>query len=420
MMSFLSVIVHVPQHDAISPIDEYVYIDYLAKVPSQLLVYQGEETGDYARRLLACRGVESLGDYPPELCSAAGIQQDERFPNGGLTSADLYTPLYFVTTWVLAQPLQWVGVDDLATAGRFTGGVWLALAGVLLFFALRELRQSQPVSFGLSAILIGSVPAFWSNTYISTDATALAFGALLVLLGARVLHGRSPGWLLVAMSVIAALFKLQHLAPIGAVALWILIQVIRRHSGSDRAGNRLVRLAKDRTLATAVLMVLLPMLAQGAWTVIRSRIAVGPFPDQDVSATLSSEHLLRESLGMLEGASLGALDPYSFGAAAVVLSTLLGWLSVVGVLGSLIVLRKSESWDLAAAVAFLAAVLGPVLAVTNVIVSGFYFVLPARYAMSLLPAMIVCVGFLVAQRPTAKWLWPAIGALAWLLSLTIG
>ncbi|MFP3394568.1 hypothetical protein SB782_37990, partial [Brevibacillus sp. SIMBA_076] len=41
--SLLVGIVHVPQHKTLSPIDEYQYIDYLAKVPTQGVVHRGEE-----------------------------------------------------------------------------------------------------------------------------------------------------------------------------------------------------------------------------------------------------------------------------------------------------------------------------------------------------------------------------------------
>ena len=126
--SIAVVVVHVPKHDTVSPIDEYVYIDYYAKVLDQGIVHRGEETGEYAREYLACHGVRAIGDYPEALCPTEGKGRDAAYPNAGATSAGLYTPLYFAITRVLAQPLVWFGVE-LTDAGRAVGGLWLA-AGV--------------------------------------------------------------------------------------------------------------------------------------------------------------------------------------------------------------------------------------------------------------------------------------------------
>jgi hypothetical protein len=53
----------VSQSEPFSPIDEYVYFDYVAKVPSQILVVSGEMTGPEAREEISCRGVMIYGTY---------------------------------------------------------------------------------------------------------------------------------------------------------------------------------------------------------------------------------------------------------------------------------------------------------------------------------------------------------------------
>ena len=116
---------NVVQQKQISPFDEYVYLDYLSKVPTQGFVRSGEETGDLARQEISCRGVQTYGLYGTS-CDIGAASPDETFPYSGQTGADIYTPAYFAVTWVLAQPLVWTGVS-LLDAGRLVGAVWLFL-----------------------------------------------------------------------------------------------------------------------------------------------------------------------------------------------------------------------------------------------------------------------------------------------------
>ena len=200
--SLLVGIVQVGDHRAISPIDEYVYIDYLAKVPSQGIVRGGEHTGDYARESLACRGVRLIGQYLASLCRTADSSPDSAFPTAGTNSADIYTPIYFAVTWVLAQPFQWLGVHDLTDAGRLTGWIWLAAAAVLLYLSLRRLKVGPLLSFGLGMLMVGSLPAMWSNTYVSTDAPALLAGAAMLWGILRFEDGRRFGLLVLTVACV--------------------------------------------------------------------------------------------------------------------------------------------------------------------------------------------------------------------------
>src|SRR5690348_1809110 len=60
---------HVSGHHQTSPIDEYVYIDYYAKVLHQGVVRQGEKTGDYAREYYSCHPNRVFGAWQPQLCA---------------------------------------------------------------------------------------------------------------------------------------------------------------------------------------------------------------------------------------------------------------------------------------------------------------------------------------------------------------
>ena len=413
---------HVPLHTTVSPIDEYVYIDYLAKVPTQLVVHRGEETGDYARAYLACNGVRTIGYYPEAMCSTPNPNQEPRLPNGGLTSADLYTPLYFGATWLMAQPLQEFGVEDLTEAGRYSGFVWLAAASILLYLTLRRWKVPVLVAWGAGILLVGSLPAYWSNTYISTDATALFAGALM-LFGAS-LFNRPSRWSiawLTAFAVVVSLLKLQNLMAVGAVALTLIaLASYESFNAEGTLRQRLGSFIRDRRTLAAGISLASAVLAQGIWVVIRSAIAVGALPDQGVSAPFGKTAFLNEALKFFPGVSSGALNPAVFGPGAVVAATVTMWIVLAGVLG-LLASSKRGSTDEALVVSALVVALaaGPLLAMVNIQVSGFYFDLPARYGMSLLPIFIACAALLFAQKTWIAWLLPLFGLISYLAVLSI-
>lgn len=413
---------HVPHHTTVSPIDEYVYIDYLAKVPTQLVVHRGEETGDYARKYLACHGVRTIGYYPEAMCTNPNSSQEARLPNAGLTSADLYTPLYFGATWLMAQPLQFFGVDDLTEAGRYSGWVWLAAASILLYLTLRRWKVPVLVAWGAGVLLVGSLPAYWSNTYVSTDATALFAGSLM-LFGAS-LFSRPNRWsiaLLTAFAVGVSLLKLQNLMAVGTAALALVVLAGYEWQNAESTWrHRIGSFLRDRRILAAGISLACAVLAQGIWVAIRSAIAVGALPDQGVSTPFGKTAFLNEAIKFFPGVSSGALSPALLGLGAVVAATVTMWIVVAGVLG-LLASSKRGSMDEALAVSTLvvALVAGPLLAIVNIKVGGYYFDLPARYGMSLLPFFIACAALLLARKTWIAWMLPLFGLIAYVAVLSI-
>ncbi|MCI4658402.1 hypothetical protein [Cryobacterium zhongshanensis] len=415
-------LVHVPQHDSISPIDEFVYIDYLAKVPTEGVVHRGEETGAYAREYFACHGVRMYIGPQPTLCQSSSFNDDVAFPFNGKTSADLYAPLYFGTTWVLAQPLMWVGMTDLTEAGRYTGWIWLAAALVLLYMTFRRLNVPRGLGFGLGILLAGSLPAYWSHTYISTDATALPAGALMIFLAIRYLQTRRHGWLLPLAAIVVALFKLQNLMAVAAVAVFFLLYSAANATGPAGidASSRITAWRRSSITRLGVFTLVAAVAAQAVWTVTRSLIAVGPAPDQLVATQLGGKALLSEVFKFFPGAISGAVDPSSLGMYAIVIAGIGTSVVAAGVLGLLATSPpKSMQALLAFSVLLVALVSGPALGVANLLTSGFYFPLPARYGLALVPMFLCCAALLFSNR---RWVGNAVGAcgvLVFLLSFRL-
>ena len=415
-------LVHVPQHDSISPIDEFVYIDYLAKVPTEGVVQRGEETGDYAREYFACNGVRTYIARQPDLCNASDFDADASFPFNGKTSADLYAPLYFGTTWVVAQPLQWAGISDLTEAGRYTGWMWLAAALVLLYATLRRLNVARFPGFGMGLVVAGSLPAYWSHTYISTDATALPAGALMLFLAVYFLQTRRHGWLLPRAAVLVTLSKLQNLMAVGAVGLLlVLCAAVEAFAHVDLNLPDKIRIWSRSALArVGFLAVFAALLAQVGWTVIRSVIAVGPAPDQLVATPIGWTAMLSEVFKFFPGAIQGAVAPDGLGVYAIVIASLGSSLIAAGVLG-LIAVGRPRSFGVLLAISALtvALVAGPALAIANLATSGFYFPLPARYGLALVPIFVCCAALLFSNKRWTGYAVGSAGAVAFLLSLAV-
>lgn len=418
--SLAMVVWQVPHHKMVSPIDEYIYIDYLDKVPSQLVVHRGEETGDYARHYLSCHGVRMIGFYPESFCSHWQASDEARMPNGGETTADLYTPVYFAATWLLAQPLRLLGVQDITEAGRYTGVVWLSAAAVLLYLSLRRMRVHVVVAGAMGLLIVGSLSAYWSNTYISTDATSLLAGALMVFcLTMFERASRAAPWIFVTSAVLITLAKLQNLMGVAAAAVvlitWAVIDVVRRS-----APGRWRALIGDRRVVSAITATVLSVVAQGGWLVLRSMIADGPSADQGIASPFSKTALVQELMKFLPGVANGAVDPSAVGLAAQVAATLMSWTVVAGVIGLIAVSRRgSRSESIALGTFFVALVSGPALALATVVTTGAYFHLPARYAMSLLPFFLLCAGLLFTRSIWTRWMTPVAAVISYAAVMSI-
>lgn len=422
LASFVFTTEQVAEHEMMSPIDEYQYVGYYAVVADQGIVRQGEEMPLFARRYMVCNGVRAI----PEM----GVNKDAcRAPNSvgypiaGGTTADLYTPLYFLTTRALAQPLIWAGVD-FVDAGRAVGGFWLSLGAVFLYLAMRRARVPLPVALGLGLVLVGSLPAYWATTYISTDAPALASGAIAAWLTVRALDGvRWSLVLLPAAAALATLFKLQNLIGfVVAAVVLLLAAALAAHRDRRGAGSRVAAFVRDRRTLSALTIVFGSMAAQAVWLAIRSSIALGPQPQFGFAVPLERKHLVIELGNFLPVIGQGALSPHATGPASLpvfAIATLLAIGGAAGLAMSKGVIAQHRFVGLATVV--VAIVAAPALAIAVGVVEENYVPLPSRYGHSLLPWAILSAALLVDTRHRwARYALLALGVLTWGLALMMG
>lgn len=372
----------------------------MLKIPTNGIVRQGEFIGHEALEAMACDG-DAFGPRG-EPC---GDVQDNYavYPQGGKTSADLYTPLYFGVTWVLGKAVQFATGAEFLTAARSTGIFWL-VGGLLVFYRLLELlKVRRMVSLGLGLAIIGAPTTFWANTYISTDAPALLVGALLLLAGISATKGRSSPWWLVPIAVVGILVKVTMVLPLGLVALFMILFVLFSRDSVDRTRKRRL------VWATAVAVVS-AMIAEVLWILVRTWISIGPGPDQG----LTTDFLWRDIVGKLSlflnpGALGGGYDeafriPQIIGQPLVLLTVA----GVIAFACAKLVTVMERSLVISILVA--ATVFAPILALSMFFLLGDVFPVIARYAIPLLPAYFLAAAFMIKNR-VAEWILVAYGGL---------
>lgn len=419
ILSAIVVGVHVARQPKISYIDEYLYIDAVDKVPTQLVVRQGEELGELALEAISCRGIIAFGAPAGAVCGEAERLPDEALPQGGMTSADIYPPFYAAITWASAQAIEAVfGIEDPVDAMRLAGAVWLAPALVLLYAAGRVAGARRPAAAGIALVMLGSMPVLHAHTFVSTDSSSLLAGALMAWLAMRFLAGRPALVGLVAAAVAMTLLKVQNLGAVVVAVAAILIGLALGRAGDDSsAWARLRSGVMSRTGIALGLALVLPVLAQAAWLIVRRAIAIGDAPEQGLGRELSLVALMREATTFFYNAAGGSYGAGQIGADAVVLASLVGIMSTAGPFAAVTLGRRAASAAALGGGTILGMlVVGPALALATWVSTGEYVQLAGRYGMPMLPAALLCFAAVLGRSRWSSWLLVAIGAGAVALS----
>lgn len=472
LASAIFVGVNVAKHDKISPVDEYVYIDYYVKVFEQGPVAYGEQTSEWARNYLACHGVAPDYEFAPESCNVGDHSDPGLYPFNGANTADIYTPAYFWISRVLAQPIQFFFGADIITAARLTGFWWLAAGALLLYATQRRLRVSRTLAASLGVIMIASLSSWWSVTYVSTDATAITAGAAIAYLTVR--HLQRPRWYwmaaLSAASVLAVALKFQNLMAVVAAAMVLLLAGIsgaleRRRAARAGGGSaapvstvavstapesaalgpvaatpsapapagaaapaavtlppqpgEMRRIGLFAGLASAALLTGLALAFQVVWVLVRPFETAPGTVSQGNEGELSLAALLVESVKFFGAFVEGATGAAPFGAYAIVITGVVGWLLVAGIIGNLVVGRAGIAQHVSLAVLATSVLGGPALAVATTVAAGYYFPLPARYSISLCAFALVATALFFSRRRAWTWVFAALALVSFVVGLRL-
>ncbi|MGX5695894.1 hypothetical protein ACWKWP_06820 [Agromyces soli] len=404
------------QHsDAMSPIDEWVYTDYLDKLPVQGVLIPGEEVGPEALNRMACDGVFPYG--PMGAACGSSYSDPTVFPFGGITSADPYTPLYFGITRFVGDAIHFVtGVDQL-TGWRLTGSLWLAGSMVLFWLLLRQWRVSPAASLGLGLAFIASPFVWWTYTYVSTDAPSFLAGAALLFVTARFIRGTGSVWWIPAIAVVATIFKITNLLGVGLAALYLLIHGLivlwkrRTDPVSPDAGvsGRVTTRSSWLPIVVAVGTGIVALLAQFSWLRVHAALR----PEEAAGASgggmhLGGQELLSQMANFLPGTLTSNVNIAGSTGFALPMPgfalTPLSWLTIAGVIGAFWALRGvTNRSPLVIAIAISAVCFAPALALALYVTTGSYFTLPPRYGASILAGFLLAAGLAMRNR-WAAWI----------------
>ncbi len=400
---------------AFSPVDEWVYYDYLAKIPEQGIVRQGEPLSEESLRLMSCTGVQVYGPMGSR-CHASQLDPS-KYPFKGITTADAYTPLYFWTTWVGAKATNALGVESMLVAARLTSAIWLAVTMVLFYALLRTVRANNVLIVGLGLCFIGSPAAFWTYSFVSTDAPSLAFGcAILLAARLQVLRRISPWWL-IALSVLGTLFKVTNILAVLCAAAYLLVywilgvekdsrwSVLRQPRSWRHTGDW--RLARTALYATGASIV-----AQGMWLLVRRLLAVGPIAPQDFDGSFGIDALGHQLINFINGTLVSNVLIVGQSDLGYPLPDYLGrpltWIALIGVFGILFTkapLHGARDYDaLRWSIAPSAVLLAPLLATALFLTQGFFFHFPSRYGLALAASFLLMFAMLLREKRYVNWL----------------
>lgn len=397
---------------AMSPIDEWVYLDYLQKVPTQVMVFSGEKMTQEALSYMACDGQALQGRISYLECD--GSYDRMEFPYTGITTADAYTPLFFVPTSLIGYAAHFVTGIDIVAAWRWATSLWL-VAGLLMFLALLRLfRVPNLVQFALGLLLIGSPFSYWTFSYVSTDAPSLLMGGMLLFFAVKYLRGQMPAWPILLASIAAVALKFPFILGVMLVSLLFVVEWIiraRDTAGAERRVWRTMFQRKNLVLPMwGVIFVGAGTLFAFLWLRLVSALAVSS--DRAVQA-ISHDSNIFEVIRLMTGFSpvsllhrLNTPDTSGFNAIPIPSAATLplGWILITGILAAFWGLtRTSPHRSLVISIALSAVTFGVILGAVIRITQGFYFQLGARYA-AILSIGLLLMAALQIRNKWATWI----------------
>jgi len=400
------VALHVQRDRALFVIDEFAYSDYLYKVHSgQPVVRRGELHGPETLRLLACRGYypDVWPEHPP--CDSPTLDPRD-FPNGGINTADIHPPTYFVVTDLGARALLALGVtDDLVDAGRLFGAVWMAAGLLALWYLLMAVGVNRRAA-ALALALVAALPSLrWQWQYLTPDAANLLVGSLVVLAALRWERLGRGLPLLAGVGGLALGLKAPNLMVVTATAAYLLARGVLAHrvEAAGRPGEGFQ--APRRYVAAAASLLAGGLVASAVWLAVRAALAL-----PGVTSSLTEFETVT---GLSPGQVLVNLGRFVnvwdlLGSRSYPLAVIASYLLVGSLLAAVVALGTREPRHTLALVTGVMVVVGPLLLVTmSFVTNGTYALVEARYGASLVP--LECA--VAASLWRTRWALVPVGAL---------
>ncbi|MEP7762944.1 hypothetical protein [Sanguibacter sp. 25GB23B1] len=400
---------YIPAHPAMSRADEWVYIDAVDKASHGEITRMGALIDEYSLELISCRGIELFGPMGSP-CEGPIVQSEYPY-EGGRTSADIHSPVYFfITAWTAKLIMPVLDISDLLTGARLTGAIWLGLGLAATVALARNLGASRTASAAVAFMLLGSTMVRWTNTYVTPDAFNILAGALLALAAVKYVRSEWRAWPLLVLSGIAVAIKAQNLFAVGLAALVLLVIAVVRWRDESVDSKRMIGVG----LGAGVIAV----VVQAGYLKLREVWAIGEVPIIDAVLTVDPWTAYSQTTVFMEGIILGPDQGWlpglnaaaTTGALPSIMPIHVSWLLIGGLIAASLFVRNLTLIQSVFARSTLFALLfgAPLLYVVLFFVNGQTFALPQRYGVVLLPAFAV-VTAIVADRRWVAWGLLAIG-----------
>ena len=393
------VALHIHSYRQLSQYDEAQHVDYVYYLLRGEIPKSGDRWLPPTTYAVACRNIDSPWPYPP--CDSSA--HNGQMPNYGLTTGFIATPLYYVSVAgsALASGDLLPQIDEIS-AMRMTNGLWLAAGLILLWVLWRDLRVPPLVRAGLSIGLIASPILLLTQSTVTNDGTALAAGAAVLLTTLRWEAGRCRMWVPLSVALVALLLKTTNLAVVLVACAFILVRSLQQAEGVRRRRWREL-FTTHNTVFVAGCAVATIVVGLG-WSVLQgSRATLDPLgiPQNMIMAKDQFDPSWLAS-GLL--AVIAPLEPEWLQAAmAGVIGSWVAHLTGFALLGLAVLgASRSEAGSivraLSIATALVALTFGPLLTLVTFASLHIWFPIPARYGLSLVPAMVAIAGTAVRSR----------------------
>jgi hypothetical protein len=345
------------------------------------------------------------------------------------TSAQVYTfgdpPVYYIVTGLLVRAISPLvpGTHNFITVGRDLGALWLFAAMIVLYLAARRMRVSWPYALAAGALLPLCPGILAATTETTSDAPAALCGALALYAFARLAVHRRMGLLIPFLfTVFATGTKVLNGMPmlvVGGVALVLAAEELRRARKWQPA---------LRPFLVAVVIGFGFLLTDFGWSKFQAGRGdpnwVNPNAANGLPLTGSKAgDFLSNLFGTFQHLTTSYyLQPEINGETLVIWATLL---CVLLGAAPLVVMAVSRSWSWGWLLGLgtfvgICAVVFAVQAQMFMENDQYFQIVSARYALSFLPWVIVCLAVVAYRRRLRRtsYLVVSLGLLTVLLAET--
>jgi hypothetical protein len=422
---------HMWRYTEVSPIDEAQHLDSLIRIPRGDLIGSGERMGQETLHIETCHRIDSAFDAAVPPCTPDDVELDATtFQEEGYNTAYIHPPTFYVVDGLVARVIDAVlpGEHDLLTTGRLAGLMWVISGVVFMWLLLDEIGSGLVARSSLILIAVTAPTVLHGSATVNLDATALTAGAAVFWAILRWERGRARAWLPLALTGLAAATKVTNLMGVLVVLVYLVVRAIVLTeavegspwwSWSGLRGRFLDGGSAARRLLSLVAgMIGVIALISMVWFVAQKMLEVAP---PSTIPMVYRYHFARFPFTEMAAAWHQTVSPFvehyvpPFLRSRTVLTMagIVDLLVVAGpVAGTIMARRGSRERSLGVSVLIVMPLIGPLLVLFNALVQSLYVVIPSRYGLSIVPAL------LAASVPAMRRRVPlVIGSVAAVLAL---